>query len=123
MRRARGFSYLLTLPGEDGGNELRIRVAAATKIGDNGLNVKRHPTVRDGQIVTVVFEKKPARGPERTWQPRAARIEGTDTADETISCEMSMAADHDASIGSGEQLPELLIGDARLDPWAVVGTG
>ncbi len=36
---------------------------------------------------------------------------------------MSMAADDKVSIGSGEQLPELLIGDARVDPRAVVCPG
>jgi hypothetical protein len=59
-------------------------MASAAKIADNGLNVKRHTTVRNGQIIAVVFEEKPARDAAGTWQPRAAGIERTDTANETI---------------------------------------
>jgi hypothetical protein len=33
------------------------------------------------------------------------------------------AGDEDVSVGSGEQLPELFIGDAGRDPRSVVGTG
>jgi hypothetical protein len=40
--------------------------------------------VRNGQIIAVVFEEKPARDAAGTWQPRAAGIERTDTANETI---------------------------------------
>lgn len=109
--------------GKDGGGELRIGMASATKIADNDFNVKRHPTVRDGQVIAAVFEEKPARSAAGTWQPRASGIEGTDTADETIGGEMSMAVDYDVGAASGKQCPELLIGDARFDPWAIVGSG
>lgn len=95
-------------------------MAPAAKIADNGLNVKPHTTVRSGQAIAVISEEKPVRQAAGTRQPGAAGIEGADTADETIRGEMSMAADDDLSVGSGKQLPELLIGDARIDSRAVV---
>ena len=98
-------------------------MASAPKIAGNGLNVKRHPTVRNSEIIAVVFKEKPVREAAGTRQPGAAGIEGADTANETICGEMSMAADDQLGVGSGEQLPELLIGDARIDSRTVVGAG
>jgi hypothetical protein len=94
-------------------------MASATKIADNGLDVKRHAAVSDRQTITAVFEEKPARNTAGARQPRATGIERTDTADETIGSGVSMAADDDIGVGSGEQWPELLI----ADPQAVVGSG
>jgi hypothetical protein len=44
-------------------------------------------------------------------------------ADEAIGSEMSVAADDDVGGGSGEQWPELVIGDVGFDSRAVVGPG
>ncbi len=98
-------------------------MASATKIADNSRNVKRHPTVRHHQIIAVVFKEQPTRHTAGTGEPQTAGIEGTDTADEAIGSEMSMAADYDLGVRSGEQRPELLISDTRFDPWAVIGSG
>jgi hypothetical protein len=96
-------------------------MASATKVADNGLNVERHASMRHRQAIAAVFEEKPRRRAAGTGQPRTSGIEGTDAADETIGSEMRVAADHDVGVGSSEQWPELLIGDARFDSRAVVG--
>ena len=98
-------------------------MASAAKIADNGLNVERHATVRNDWIIAVVLEEKPVRHAAGPWQPRASGIEGADTVNETICGEVGMAADDEFGVGSSEQLPELPIGDARIDPRAIVGTG
>jgi hypothetical protein len=117
-RRCR--SHLVS-SGKDGGGELRVGMASAAQVANNGLNIKRHPSVRDGQLITAVFKEKPARSAVGTRQARATGIEGTDTVDETIGGEMRMAANYHAA--SGEQWPESLIGGARFDSRAVVGLG
>lgn len=66
-------------------------MASAAKIGDNGVSVKRHLAVSDGQIIASVIKKKPAGRPAPTWQSDAARIEGTDIAKQTVSSAMSSA--------------------------------
>ena len=113
----------LALSGEDGGDELGVGVAALAEVAGDGLDVVRHAAVGDHQLITAVFEKQPAGGAARAGQSRAAGIEGTDVADETIGDEVSVAADHDVGVGSGQQSPELLICDIRVYPWAVVGLG
>lgn len=92
----------------------------AAQVADNGLDIKRHAAVRDGQIIAVIFNEKPARSAAGAWQPRGTRIEGADAVDETIGGHMGMAASDDAGAASGEQRPELFISDARIDSRAII---
>lgn len=62
-------------------------MASATKIADNGLDVKRLAAVRDRQTIPAVLDDEPARDTAGTRQPSTTGIERTDTADETIGRE------------------------------------
>jgi hypothetical protein len=68
-------------------------MAPATKVSGNGAGVKRHSAMRDGQVIAVVFEDKPARDAAGTGQTHAARIEGADAVGEAVGGTVSMAAD------------------------------
>jgi hypothetical protein len=112
-----------TSAGEDRGDELCVGMASSAKVGDNRIDVERRAAVGHGQSVAVVLQEKPAGGAAGTGQSRAAGVEGTDAVNETIRGEMGVAADDDISPASCQQRSELLISDAGVDPWAVVGPG
>jgi hypothetical protein len=113
--------YLLALSGEDGGGELGVGMASAAKVADDCFHVKGRRAVGDSYGTSVVLKKKPAGDAAGGGKSGTAGIEGADAINETIGREMSMAADDDIGTASGKQGPELLIGDAGLDPFAVVG--
>jgi hypothetical protein len=114
---------LLALSGEDGGNEFRVGMASPPKVADNGINVKRRTALGDGQGIAVILKQKPAGGAAGTRHASAAGIEGADAVNKTIGGEMSVATDDHIGAASGKQRPEFLIGNAGLDPRAVVGPG
>jgi hypothetical protein len=105
----------LARPGEDGGEKFRVWVAPSTKVSDNGRDVERHAALRDGQLVTAIVQQKPVGHASRTRQPGTARIEGANAADAAIGRRVRMTFDDDIGAASGEQLPKLIIVDARLD--------
>jgi hypothetical protein len=113
--------YLLALSGEDGGGELGVGMASAVKVADDCFNVEGRCAVGDSYGTSVVLKKKPAGDAAGGRKSGTAGIEGADAINETIGREMSMAADDDIGTASGKQGPELLIRDAGLDPFAVVG--
>ena len=92
--------------GNDRRRELGVGMSAAAKVADNGVNVKRHAAVCDGNGMAAVFEEKPACGRAGAGHPRAAGIERTDTADEPVGGEVGVAADHDIGAASGQHRPE-----------------
>jgi hypothetical protein len=98
-----------------------LGVSPASKVADNGINVKRHAALGDDQAVAAVFKEKPACGGTGAGHARAARIEGADTADEPIGGVVGVAADDHVGAASGQHRSELLIGDAWVDPRPVVG--
>ena len=114
---------MLALSGEDGGDELGVGVASLPEVADNGIDVKGRTAVGDGQGAAVVLEQEPAGGAAGTRHAGAAGIEGADAVSETIGDGMSAAADDHVGAVPGQQCPEFLIGDAGLDPRAVVGPG
>lgn len=65
----------------------------------------------DDQGVAVVLKQKPACRATDTGHARAAGIKRTDAVHETVSDEMSVAADNHICVAAGEQRLELLIGD------------
>jgi hypothetical protein len=93
---------LLALPGENGGDELRVGMTSPPQVADDGIDVKRHAAVRHCQPVAVIFKQEPAGGTESTGHPRAAGVEGTDAVNETIGDEMSVAADDHVSAASAK---------------------
>ena len=95
-------------------------MASAAKVSDHGPGVERHSAMRDGQLITVIVQQKPVGHAADTRQPRAAGIESADAADEAIGRGVRVTADDDISAASSQQLFELLSGDARVDPRAVV---
>ena len=111
------------LSGEDGGDELGVGVASPAKIADDRTDVEGDTAMGDGQGLAVVFKENPAGGAAGTGQAGTAGIEGPDAVDETVRGDMSMAADDDLGAASGQQRPELLLGEAGFDPGAVVGSG
>jgi hypothetical protein len=110
----------LAHPGEDGGNEFRVRMASAAKVSDNGADIERHSALHHGQLIAAIVQEEPVRHAAGARQPRATGIESADAADEAIGRSVRMTADDAISTTAGQQLPELLTGDARLDPRAVV---
>jgi hypothetical protein len=113
----------LALSGEEGGDELGVRVAPAVKIADDRIDIEGDAAMGDGQGLAVVFQENPAGRAAGTGQAGAAGIEGPDAVDETVGGDVSMAADDDVGAASGQQRPELLVGEARFDPGTVVGSG
>jgi hypothetical protein len=85
-----GMSHL-ALSDEDGGYELRVGMPTPMKIAHDCLNVKWHAAVCGHWLIVAVFKEKPAGGAGGAGESRTTRIEGTDTADGTISGRMSMA--------------------------------
>jgi len=53
-------------------------------------------------------------------RPGAAGIEGADAADAPVGDVVSVAADDDVGVASGQQPPQLLIRGARSDARAVI---
>lgn len=115
--------HLLALPGEDGGNELRVGMASPPQVTYNGIDVEGHTAVGDGQGIAIVFKQEPAGDAAGTGHAGAAGIEGADAVNETIGDGMSVAADDHIGTAAGKQRLEPLLGDAGLDPGAVVGPG
>ena len=111
------------LAGEDGGDELRVRMVSSMEVADNGIDVKRCTAVGDGHADAIVFEEEPACRAARTRHPGAAGIEDADAVNETIGDEMRVTADDHVGAASGKQRPEFLVGDAGFDAGAVVGSG
>jgi hypothetical protein len=91
------------------------------KVTDDRTDVERRGAESDVQRLAVVLHQKPARGPMRPRQSGAARIQGANAVNETISSGMSVAADDDIGTAPGQQLPKLRIGRAGLDACSVVG--
>ncbi len=98
-------------------------MAPPPEVADHGINVEGRAAMGDGHGIAAVFEQEPAGGAAGTRHTRAAGIEGTDAVDAAIGYEMGMAADDHIGRASGKQRPEFFIGDARLDPRAVIGAG
>jgi hypothetical protein len=98
-------------------------VASPVKIADDRVDVEGDAAVGDSQGLAVPFEEHPAGGAAGTGQSGAAGIEGPDAVDETVGGDMGMAADDDIGAAADQQRPELLVGEAGLDPGTVVGSG
>lgn len=101
------------------------------EVADHGVNVKRYRSVlgpeaggggrgiaRARRAVTEV-EDKPARLAGRLGYPGAPRVERPDRADTAVHGAMSVTADHHIGAASREEETKLIVGDARVDPWAV----
>ena len=111
------------LAGEDRADEFRIWMAPPPKIADNSIDVERRAAAGGRQGTIFILEEQPAGRSRRSRHSRAARIQRPNPVNETIGGDVSMAADNDIGIASSEQLAQLLIADARFDPWTVVGPG
>jgi hypothetical protein len=76
---------LLTLAGEDGLDEVGVGVTSAVEIADHGADIEGHVAVLGGQATTIaVVKEQPARLAGRSRNAGAARVEGTDPANQPI---------------------------------------
>ena len=80
--------------------------------------------VLGGQVTgAAVLKEQPAGPARRPRHPGTARVEGADATDQTVDLIVGVAAHDHVGVAPGEQVAELLTGEVRVDPGAIVGAG
>jgi hypothetical protein len=99
-------------------------VTAAVQVADHGIDVVGHAVLLGDQVTGAADGKEqPAGLAGRPGHPRTAGVEGADAGDRPVGLIVGVAADDHIGIASGQQAAQVLVGQARVDARAVVGTG